>query len=273
VVRASEQLLMVIVAFVSFAPLYVMLVTSFKTTAEFRANFASVAPPESWTFEKFTEAWSGLQFSVLIQNSLILSLISALLTTTIAAFGGFALARMRFLGRRLMLIGSVTLMAVPAIVIIVPLFSLFSKLGIINTYPSAIIAEVGINVPFAVYLTYTFMREIPNELFLASEVDGASWVRQLIWVALPLSRPILVTVAVVTGIYVWNDLLVPLILWQSEPLQTLMVGLANLAPGRVGSPDIPLIMAGVCISVLPIALLFVVAQRVFVRGLVEGGLK
>jgi ABC-type glycerol-3-phosphate transport system permease component len=251
----------------------VMLVTSLKTTEEFRSNFASIAPPSEVTFSKFAEAWSGLQFSALMRNSIVLSLTAAVVTTAIAALGAFALARMRFRGRRLFLIGSVSLMAIPAIVIVVPLFALFSQLGLINTYPAAIVAEIGISVPFAVYLTYTFMREIPRELFLAAEVDGASWFRQLIWLALPLSRPILVTVGLVTAIYVWNDLLVPLILWQSDELRTLMVGLANLAPGRAGAVDIPLVMAGVCISVLPIVLLFIVAQRVFVRGLVEGGLK
>jgi ABC-type glycerol-3-phosphate transport system permease component len=272
-VKSFEQLLMLFVAFISLAPLYVMIITSLKTTPEFRANFASVVPPQEPTFAKFVEAWSGLQFSALMKNSLILSATSAALVTLIAALGGFALARIRFPGRRAFLLASVMLMSVPAIVIIVPLFSLFSRLGWVNTYPAAIVAEIGINVPFAVYLTYTFMREIPQELFRAAEVDGASWLRQLVAIAFPLSRPILVTVALVTAIFVWNDLLVPLILWQSEDLRTLMVGLANLAPGRAGAVDVPLVMAGVCISVLPIVALFILAQRVFVRGLVEGGLK
>jgi ABC-type glycerol-3-phosphate transport system permease component len=180
---------------------------------------------------------------------------------------------MRVPGSRFFVAGFIALMAVPAIVMILPLFRMFSELGLVNEYPSAIIAEVGINLPFAVFLTYTFMRDIPVELFKAAEVDGASWLHQLFHIAIPLSRPILATVALVTGIYAWNDLLVPLILWQSNSLQTLMVGLANLAPGRAGAVDIPLVMAGVCISVIPIIVIFLFMQRALVRGLVEGGLK
>jgi ABC-type glycerol-3-phosphate transport system permease component len=272
-IQALQHLAMLAASFVAVAPLYLMVVTSLKTTEEFSANSASIAPPKDVTFEKYAEAWTDLDFSLLMQNSLVLSLVTAAVTTCVSALAAFALAQIDFKGRRILLVLTISLMSVPAIVVVVPLFKLFTSLGLLNAYPSAIVAEIGISIPFGVYLAYTFMREIPRELFLAAAVDGASRLRQLVSVALPLSRPVLTTIALVTGVFAWNDLLIPLVLWQSEELQVLMVGLANLAPGRAGAVDIPLAMAGVSMSVLPIVALFLVAQRAFVRGLVEGGVK
>jgi ABC-type glycerol-3-phosphate transport system permease component len=273
IVRIGEQSIMLLLAVFSLAPLYAMIVISLKPTAEFRADFASLALPDQPTFEKFVEAWSGLGFASLVRTSLIFAVTSSLVTTALAATAGFALARGEFAGRRALLVLFIALISVPAIVVVVPLFELMATLGLINTYPAAITAEIGLLVPFATYLVYTFVREIPSELFNAAAVDGASASKQLWTIGLPLSRPVLATVALISAVWAWNDLLVPLILWQSEDLKVLMVGLANLAPGRAGGVDIPLVMAGVAISVVPIVVLFVIAKRFFIKGLVEGALK
>lgn len=273
ITRLGEQFVMLVLALFSLAPLYAMTVISLKPTAEFRADFASLGFPAHPTFEKFVEAWSGLDFASLVWNSLIFSVSSALVTTVVAAMAGFALARGSFAGRRALIVLFIALISVPAIVVVVPLFELMANLGLINTYPAAITAEIGLLVPFATYLVYTFVREIPAELFNAAAVDGASTPRQLWTISLPLSKPVLATVALISAVWAWNDLLVPLILWQSEDLKVLMVGLASLAPGRAGGVDMPLVMAGVAISVIPIVVLFVLAKRFFIGGLVEGALK
>lgn len=267
------QAAMLVLSFICLAPFYAMLATGLKTSREFDSTFGSIAFPKDVTFEKFAQAWTGLEFGALVVNSSILSISSAVIVTAVASIGAFSLARLRLPGARGFVVMFIAMMAVPPIVVVLPLFVLFSDLDLVNKYPSAIIAEVGINLPFAVFLLYTFMREIPQELFKAAEIDGASVIRQFQVIALPLSRPILATVALVTAVFAWNDLLLPLILWQSKSLQTLMVGLANIAPGKAGTVDIPLVMAGVCISVLPMIVLFLFAQRTLIRGLVEGSIK
>lgn len=269
----GEQALMLAICAVSLIPFYAMLVTAFKTSDEFNSNMASLALPEQWTFTNFTEAWSGLGFDAMLWNSAVLSVVSALATTVVSALGGFALARMEFHGRRPLLVSMVVLMSVPAIVVVVPLFVAMSAWGILNTYPAAIIAEIGLGTPFGIYLVYTFMRDAPVELFQAAQLEGASLYRQFWSVAVPLARPVLSTVALVTGIFAWNDLLIPLLLWQSEELRVLMVGLANLAPGRGAAVDVPLVMAGVVISTAPVIGAFVLMRRFFVQGFVEGALR
>jgi ABC-type glycerol-3-phosphate transport system permease component len=273
VARLVEQVLMALIAFISLAPLYAMVITSLKTTHDFNLHPGSLAPPAHPSFSKYAEAWNDLGFSTMMKNSLVLSVVSSVVTTALAAFAGFALSRMRFPGRRLVLVTMIAFMSVPAIAIIVPIFLLMVRWGLINTYPAAPIAEIGLLLPFAIYLVYTFMVDIPEDLFSAAAVDGASPLQQLIRIALPLSRPVLLTVALITAIFAWNDLLIPLVLWQSEDLQVLMVGLANIAPGHTGAVDVPLIMAGVSISVLPVIVLFLLARRLFVQGFLSGAIK
>lgn len=270
---ASEQILLLFACAVALLPLYAMVIAAFKTNSEFNANPASLGLPSHWTLSNFSEAWSQLGFASELKNTLVLSIGASVLTTAASVLAGYVLARLRLRGSRWILIGMVVLMSVPAIVVIVPLFELMSDLGLVNTIPAAIIAEAGLGVPFGTYLVFTFMTELPEELFQAAQLEGASAWQRLILIAVPLSLPAIVTVALITWVVAWNDLLVPLILWPGENLRVLMVGLANLAPGRQGTVEIPLAMAGVTISVIPVILIFLLTRRFFVRGLVEGSLK
>jgi ABC-type glycerol-3-phosphate transport system permease component len=271
VARTVEQLALLLVAFVSLAPLYAMAVVSLKPDPEFRET--SLAWPHNPTLSNFSHAWGDLGFSTMLVNSVILSLVSALVITGVAALAGFAYARMGFRGRRPLLITTIALMAVPAVVIIVPLFKLMSDLRMINTYPAAILIEVGVLLPFAIYLMYSFLRELPPELFKAAAIDGAGTWQQFRRIVLPLSRPALATTMLTSAVFAWNDLLIPLIFWPQENKEVLMVGLSNIAPGRGAAASIPVVMAAATISVLPLIILFVLAQRSFIRGLTEGALK
>ncbi len=272
-VKISEQALVLAVCAVSLLPFYAMIVIAFKTNNEFQMNPSSIGLPDDWTFGNFTEAWTGLGFSTMLRNSAILSVTAAIATTAVAALGGFALSRIDFRGRRTLLIATVVMISVPAIVVIVPLFDVMSSWGMLNTYPAAIIAEIGLGTPFGIYLVYSFMRDTPSELFHAAQLEGASIYRQFWSIAVPLARPVLITVALVTAIFVWNDLLIPLLLWQSEDLRVLMVGLANLTPGRGAEVEVPLVMAGVVISTIPVVLAFALTRRFFVQGFVDGALR
>jgi ABC-type glycerol-3-phosphate transport system permease component len=268
-VRLSEHAFLATVAFVCAFPLYVMLIASFQRARDF--DGAALLPKLPVTFENYTGAWNDLGFDRMFVNSTILSLSSAAIATLVAAGAAYGFTRFRFAGRGLLLAGTVGMMAIPAIVVIVPLFVVMSDLGLVNQRGSAILAEAGLLVPFAVFLLYSFMSDLPRELFEAADVDGASRWRQFVEIALPLSRPALATTMVVSAIYAWNDLLIPLVLWQTEQLTTLMVGLALLGPGRSGVQDVPLLMAGVVISILPLLLAFLIARKGLIRGLTEGG--
>jgi len=267
--RIAEHGFLIAVALVCVLPLYVMAIASFERASDF--DGASFLPTLDPTLANYSEVWNELGFDRMFLNSLVLSLSSAAIATLLAAGAAYGFTRFRFAGRALLLGGVIGMMAIPAIVVVVPLFVLMSDLGMVNERSSAILAEAGLLLPFAIFLLYSYMRDLPDELFEAAEVDGASRWRQFVEIALPLSRPALATTLVVSAIYAWNDLLIPLVLWQTEQLTTLMVGLALLGPSRAGTQNVPLLMAGVTISILPLLIAFAVARRGLVRGLVEGG--
>jgi ABC-type glycerol-3-phosphate transport system permease component len=267
--RLGEHAFLATVAFVCIFPLYVMLVASFQRARNFDGS--ALLPSLPLTLDNYTRVWDELGFDRMFLNSTVLSLSSAAIATLLAAGAAYGFTRFRFAGRGVLLAAIVGMMAIPAIVIIVPLFIVMSDLGMVNRMSSAILAEAGLLLPFAVFLLYSYMRDLPRELFEAADVDGASRGRQFVEIALPLSRPALATTMVVSAIYAWNDLLIPLVLWQTEQLTTLMVGLALLGPGRTGVQDVPLLMAGVVISIVPLVAAFAIARGGLVRGLTEGG--
>ena len=269
VAAAGQHGFLLAVAFVSVFPLYVMLIASFQRATSF--DGVALLPTLDPTFENYSRVWNELGFDRMFLNSTILSLTSAVATTLLAAGAAYGFVRFRFAGRALLLTGVICLMAIPPVVVIVPLFLLMNDLGIVNQPSSAIVAEIGLLLPFATFLMFTYMKELPVELFEAAEVDGASRWRQFAEIAFPLSRPALATTMVICALYAWNELLVPNVLWQTEQLTTLMVGLAVIGPSRSGAQDVPLLMAGVVISILPLALAFLIGRRALVRGLVEGG--
>jgi ABC-type glycerol-3-phosphate transport system permease component len=265
----AEHGFLVAVSLVCVFPLYVALVASFQHASDF--DGAALLPNLDPTFGNYIRVWNELGFERMFVNSVVLSLSSAAIATVLAAAAAYGFTRFRFAGRGVLLAGIVGMMAIPAIVVIVPLFVIMSDLGLVNRLGSGIIAEAGIQLPFAIFLLYSYMKDLPDELFEAAEVDGASRWRQFVEIALPLSLPALATTLVISAIYAWNDLLIPLVLWQTEQLTTLMVGLALLGPGRSGVQDVPLLMAGVMISIAPLLIAFLFARRGLVRGLVEGG--
>jgi ABC-type glycerol-3-phosphate transport system permease component len=256
---------------ISLMPLYLMVTASLQQRDDFVGT--SFAPPANPTFDNYATAWNELGFQTMFFNSAVLSISSAALCTATGALAAYGFTRFRFLGRGVLLGVVIGLMAVPATVVIVPIFLLASDLGLVNTYQGGIIVLAGFMVPFSVFLLYSFFKDQPNELFEAADVDGASHWLQFRRIALPLARPVLITNALITAIFAWNDLLIPLILWQSEDLQTLMTGLAQLGPSRTGIRDLPLLMAAVAISVLPLMVLYVLGRRKLIRGLAEGTLR
>jgi ABC-type glycerol-3-phosphate transport system permease component len=160
---------------------------------------------------------------------------------------------------------------VPPVVMIVPLFVLYTRLDLVSTYHGAIVIYAGLITPFSVYLLTTFFRTVPRELFEAAHIDGAGPFTILMRVVLPLSAPALVTLIVVNALFVWNDLLIAIIFLQEDAKRTLMAGI-SVFQGRYNN-QVPLTMAGMVIASAPMFILYVVFQKQFIRGLMAGAIK
>lgn len=264
-----RQLLLIFFSILALYPIYYMVITAFKTREDWLHNQFGL--PNPITFQNFMDALSRGNIPLWFGNSIVVTLASIAISTVVSALAAYSIARFRFTGRLFYFNTMIALMVVPPAVLILPLFVFMVKIGLINSLPGVIIIYSGLLVPFSVYLLVSFFRSLPSELFDAAAIDGCSSFDTLWRITLPLSTPALVTLVVVNALFVWNELLIALVFLQSENLKTLMPGL-TLFKGHFSINE-PLIMAGTLIATLPMILLYLFGQRLFVEGLTAGAIK
>lgn len=261
--------LMLSIAVAAIYPVYYMIATSLKTRSAWTADQFGL--PLNPTLENYGAVFSDGRIPVWFLNSLLVTGLSVILATVVATFAAYAIARIAFPGATFLLRMMVALMVIPPAVLILPLFLGFQPLGLVNTYQGVILIYAGMLVPISVFMLVSFFRTLPVELFEAARIDGASTLRVLASIVVPLSAPGFVTLIVVNSPWVWNELLIALVFLQDDGRRTLMAGL-TLFKGHY-SVNEPLVMAGTFIAALPMLLLFLGGQRFFVRGLVAGAVK
>ena len=265
----ARQIPMIMVSIVALFPTYFLVTTALKDRSEYLVN--KMGLPHSPTLANYVEILAKENFFVWIRNSAILTVGAVLVSIVVAALASYAFSRMKFRGKEAIFNSLVSLMIVPPILMLVPLFVLMARLRLINTYPGTVIIYVGTLLPFSIYLLARFFEAIPQELMDAAFIDGCSSLQVLTKIIVPLSRPALITLGVVNAFYVWNELLVALVFMQHDDLKTLMVGVTLFSGYR--SRNIPLIMAGLVLSALPVVALYIVGQQYFLRGLTAGALR
>jgi multiple sugar transport system permease protein len=202
-------------------------------------------------------------------NSLIVSAATVASNLVFGTLGGYAFARMRFAGSRLLLVTMLATMAIPFQLTMIPTFLVMKKLGLIDTLGALVVPSLV--TPFAVFLLRQFFLSLPRELEEAAWIDGCSRLRVLWSVVLPLSRPALSTVAVLTFLTTWNDLTWPLIAINHDTHYTLQLGLTTFQ--GLHHTKWSAVMAGNVITVLPVLLAFLAAQKSFIQSITSSGLK
>lgn len=266
---AGVQVVLIIAAVIAMIPAIFMVMNSMKTNMQYGVD--KLGLPAPFTLDNYQQVLTQHPFFLWMANSAILSFGAVVVSTLVASLAAFAIARMRFRGSNLILSFSTSLMVIPPVVMVIPLFVLFSQVKLLGTYHGVILIYAGLITPFSVFLLTTFFRTIPTELIEAAMIDGASPLGALARVVLPLSIAPLLTLFVVNLLYVWNDLLIALLFLPDESLRTLMVGI-SVFQGRY-LQNIPLSMAGMFLASLPMLLVYLIFQRYFIRGLVAGAIK
>jgi len=250
-------------------PFLWMLVGSLKTQRE----LLQVPPtwvPENPTTSNYSRLFDRLDFPRYFWNSTLIAVMITLSNLLFCSMMGYALAKLRFVGRDKLFLLVLGTMLVPGSVTLVPLFVLMSKLGLVDNIFAVILpAAAG---PVGVFLMRQFMLSIPDELLEAGRVDGASEFFLFRKVVLPLSAPALAALAILTFLPAWNSLLWPLVVLTSEENFTLPVALAIFARGQFAA-DYGLLMAGAVVLVVPVILLFLLLQRYFVQSQTMSGIK
>lgn len=264
-----RQILVIAATLLALFPVYFMTVSSFKTKAEYLANKWGLPP--SLTLANFNTALAGEKFFMRFANSAILTVGSVAISLVIACLAAYAFARAEFRGKRVLFNLILTLMVVPPVVMVVPLFVSMVRWNLVNTYQGTILIYTGLLLPFSIYLMTNFFQTIPREIVEAARIDGCSNLGVFWRIMMPLSAPAVITLIVVNALWVWNELLIALVFMQKDELKTLMVGIAALRSRNY--VDIPVTMAGLLIATIPIVVLYMFGQRYFIRGLTSGAVK
>jgi multiple sugar transport system permease protein len=250
-------------------PFLWMVSTSLKNLAEAQA-FPPEWIPSNPRWGNYREIFERVPFARFIMNSVkvtVLGVLGQVLTTSMA---GFAFARLRFRGRDFLFILLLATLMIPPQVTLVPQYLIFRELGWVNTH-TALIAPFWLGGAFGTFLMRQFFLSIPQDLVDAARIDGCTPLRIYWQIFLPLSLPALATLAVFTFLSRWNDLLGPLIYLNDTDKMTVTIGISYFV-GQYYA-DTPLLMAASFVSILPTVVIFVVAQRYFIRGVVLSGLK
>jgi ABC-type glycerol-3-phosphate transport system permease component len=261
--------ILILATIVALAPTAFMILTSLKSQEEY--TFNKIGWPQSIVLDHFHSVLFESDFIGWMCNSIILAGGAVALSTIVSCLGAYAIARMQFTGRSLLFSIGTSLMAIPPVVMIVPLFVLYTQLKLISTYEGAILIYAGLITPFSVYLLTSFFRTLPREIFESARIDGAGDFLILRKIVIPLSLPALLTLVVVNALYVWNDLLIAIIFLQDDSKRTLMAGI-SVFQGRYGD-QIPLTMAGMAFASAPMVILYITFQKHYIQGLMAGSIK
>jgi multiple sugar transport system permease protein len=266
--RLAGYAALVLAAAALLLPFYWMVVSSLKTNNDvFTIPIKWV--PDQVVWRNYVDIWQRSDMTTWLGNTLLLSVVVTTLQVLTGSFAAYGFARVRFPGRNLLFLAYIGTIAVPWQSYMIPQFILMSKLHLSNTL-WAIVAIQAFGA-FGVFLMKQFYETIPEELSESARVDGLSEFGIYRRIMLPLSRPALASLALITFVTTWNDYLGPLIYLRSPELRTIQLGLNTFISQY--NAEYALIMTGSVLSVLPVAVIFLLGQRYFVEGIATTGLK
>jgi ABC-type glycerol-3-phosphate transport system permease component len=259
--KAVLFLSMIIVAVVMLYPFYFMLNNGSRTQTQFEQQ-------SGHSLHSWTQLFQELPILRQLFNSTLICAIAIAIILAVSSTAGFSFAKLTYRASGFLFLAIVAAMMVPLQSIIIPEYVNLAHFGLINTYAGAVLVYAAIGTPFATFLMTAYYRGISDELIEAAVLDGLGYWRTFLKVALPLSGPAMVTVAVLQFIQIWDDLLVGLLFLQNPQQRTITVGLAALSAGRTTS--VPVLMVGSFISAVPAIVVYLLFQRHLVKGLTLG---
>jgi alpha-1,4-digalacturonate transport system permease protein len=265
---ALRVVVLVTAALVALIPIVWLVLGSFKTPTELSARPPSLVP-ESWGLSNYTDALTRFDFTTYLFNSVVVTIAATALTLAINSMAAYALAKYNFRGKNGLFLLTLATIMIPLQVILIPVYQVVASLGMVNTLWGLIIPAAA--TPTGVFILRQYMLSIPDELIEAARVDGSGEFRTFIQIVLPMCRPALAVVAILSIMWRWNDFLWPLVVAQSEKVYTLPVALARFTAEE--TVPFNLIIAMSVVSILPVIVLFLFFQRQIVTGIANTGIK
>ncbi len=253
----------------SIFPVIWLLYASLKSDEAFAINPFSL--PRELHFENYVKAFSVARFGTFVKNSLVTSLVSLALVLIISFTMGYLLSRYRFFGRGFIYGTLMAVMMIPVYALTVPLFMEEKQVGILNSAFSLFPVYTAVEVPMAVFLFDSYLRSISVEMEEAASIDGASMLEIMYGIMLPICKPVLVTVGMLTFMHVWNEFPFARVLIIDEELKTIPIGLTYFTSQY--TTNYTLLLAALAMATLPVLLLYLFCHRMIADGMMAGAVK
>lgn len=258
-----------VLAFSFLYPILFMFLNSFKTKTEYRKS--AFALPESWNFDNYVYMLDQFELLRYFFNTILIAAVSIAVMMTLAVFASYAFSRLPFKGRSLVYMLVISTMFIPAQVTMIPMYQMFSKMHLVNTFTGVIICNIAGGLPGAVLLLTSNFRGIPGELIEAGKIDGAGYFKVVRHIIMPMGKSTIAINVILSFVGQCNDLFTPMILLQEMDKRTVMVALSSIMSKTSGDQAFQL--TGLLLAVIPPLLLYICLQKYLVKGLTVGAIK
>lgn len=267
-VKLLLTIIMLVVSFTMLMPILWMFSASFKFEKDvFEIPIRWI--PKAWTFDNYIAAVTEYPYFTWYWNTFKVTVLSNILIVSSSALAGYALARMNFKGKEVITVAFISTLMIPIEVKIIPQFIIFRQLGLYNTHAALILPWIFHG--FAIFLLRQFFMGIPFELTEAARIDGCSEFMTFYKIILPVAKPALVSVSVITFVWVWNAFLEPMVFINDVEKQLISVGLSFFQEEY--NDNVAIQMAGASLAIWPMVILYLCAQKYFVEGIAMTGIK
>jgi raffinose/stachyose/melibiose transport system permease protein len=260
---------LLVLAMIVILPLWLTAINGFKELGELQSH--PFAIPRVWMWRNYWEVLGGARYWQVLGNSLLIATFTVALTLVVSSMAAFTFAHLHFFGDRFLLSYIMLGLLFPLATAVVPLFIKIRDLGLLDSYWGVILPQVAFSLAMSVLLLRTAFKQLPVELLDAAMMDGCGYFRYFFFITLPLSGPVLSTVAIISFVNSWNGYLLPLVVLNSESRYPWTLGL--MAYQGQYSTSWQLVLAFITLTILPAVVMFLMAQRYIVEGLTAGAVK
>ncbi|MBE5912332.1 MULTISPECIES: carbohydrate ABC transporter permease [Pseudobutyrivibrio] len=260
-----------IIGIIFVSPLIWMISASLKPEAKIFANMNSIQTfvPEDASFDNFIEVFRRVDLMNVFENTITYILLILVFDLLINSICGYALAKFRFKGRKLILSFVVALMVMPMEAILLPMYIEMSQLGWVNSLPALVVPSIA--KCFSIYMFYNFFKDIPDDLLEAASIDGSSPIRTFFSIVMPISKTVYATVFILDFVAHWNDFMWPFLIMTGKENRTIQLAVQSF----FGTQPVhySAIMASLVLSAIPMIVMFIFMQKYYVEGIASSGIK
>ena len=269
--KFPSSVVLLLLAASTIYPLLFVVSIALKTPTEYATERVGI--PAKPTLQAFADAWGQAQMGTYIGNTFIVTVAAVFLVVVLSTLAGYAIATVDFPLKGIGLAMTLALLALPGSLFIVPVFKVVLDLGLVNTYIGLVLVYASLQLPFGIFLMTSFFAGVPGELLDAAAIDGASAIRTLFSIAVPLARPATLTLTTLSFLLFWNELLFALVILQDPEKRMVQAGLSLLRNSLSINTSTATVAAGMTIAVIPPLLLFAIFNRQITTGLTAGAVK